>query len=577
MGVIIQTGLKSTESEQLISLLYQRGLSKPLPSYSYNLTADELAKKLDQIIANTSFEDSKSFIENVMIDFLLGNLDVDALGWESEANLPALQYWLKIDDRTKFVLVFDHPKTILKNIPLTEWDQESLNQQIENWCTYNQKLLDFYEENKARCILVEGIAAKTSIVKFKEIVQELDSDIELKSGWQTAGFYADSKSNMSENINKKYEQLLNPLSDELIVNYPDSIILFNKLLSEADLKASETVFKTKRTSLNKLILALNSIGELKSSESGIKWYKERLDTIEYERNKVEEQNAELKKKQELITKELDDKINKLVNEKTLLKTENSKLNSSIEQLDKQIAQKSKELIASENKLENEKNKIDSKIKSIEEKYKSDKNKIESENSSLKSKLKSLEISSQKEVTRLEKEISNLQLQLNDLATSSKLSDEQLNNQLLSQLLDLQEQLEVLHKTTSINHDQYSISDAASDKQHLKTKQYSAVDAIKSDLPYRLGNRIVKAKTTRDIAQLPLTLVKEYKAFEKGKQLQEMYVPSQDYSDKEEVEKVKSHLSYQLGKAIVDSKDSPKKIVSLPLTIGKTVLKFKKSK
>ena len=46
--------------------------------------------------------------------------------------------------------------------------------------------------------------------------------------------------------------------------------------------------------------------------------------------------------------------------------------------------------------------------------------------------------------------------------------------------------------------------------------YGAVDRVKQDLPYRLGAQMIKAKTVKDLAGLPLALAREYQTFQKQK-------------------------------------------------------------
>ena len=84
-----------------------------------------------------------------------------------------------------------------------------------------------------------------------------------------------------------------------------------------------------------------------------------------------------------------------------------------------------------------------------------------------------------------------------------------------------------------------------------------------------------SKSTKDLVKLPFALVQEYREFQKTHINQEELPPIEEYQDAYEAEKVKKHLSYKLGKTLVDSVKSPKGILDLPVKMGKEIVGFKK--
>ena len=108
MGLIIQTGHHSSNSELLMKMLYQRGLSKPLNSYSRNLSPEETSNSLSKIFHknNHSLLHTR-IIDNLVVDLMLSNLDQQDWGWSDEDNLYSLSYWRDADPSNKFILVFD--------------------------------------------------------------------------------------------------------------------------------------------------------------------------------------------------------------------------------------------------------------------------------------------------------------------------------------------------------------------------------------------------------------------------------------------------------------------------------------
>lgn len=102
--------------------------------------------------------------------------------------------------------------------------------------------------------------------------------------------------------------------------------------------------------------------------------------------------------------------------------------------------------------------------------------------------------------------------------------------------------------------------------------YGAAERVKQDLPYRLGATMVShSKSTKDLAKLPLALMKEYRQFQKEDHKE--LPPVEAYQDAHEAEKVKKHLSYRLGKTLVDGVKSPKSILDLPVKMGKEIVGF----
>lgn len=482
MSTFVQVGLESTKSADIMNLLYDRGLQKPSVSYSSKLNYIDVISKVNEVV--NSVNDPvllNKLIDNLMTDFMLGNIDIVNLGWQFEKNVYALNHLSQFDSSINFILVFDHPETIINDLSLNNLTKEKLTQEITNWVDYNNQLLDFYNRNKERCILVEGSAAISRFVNFKKLVESLDKNLELKSGWKTVSFnHTRQDSSKSKNLTEGHSSsILSVLLEETMVHYPDSIATFNKLLNEADLKISDAIFKTKRIGLDKLIESFISVDALHNAafeagkyESKLNELNEDKDRLQSQKIKLENEYANLKKETDTQMSKLEQKLSQLTSEYSALKKEGNK--------------------------------------------------------------------------------------------QSPVSED-VNEKLLSQLLHTQEELEALYQK----------------KVNKKTDDViqgvSAVDVVKSDLPYRIGHTLVTTKTPRDAMRLPLTLTKEYKSFlENNHDKKKQLLQEESYSQKE-VEKVKSHLSYQLGKAIVDSADSPKKMVSLPLTIGKTVLKFKKSK
>ena len=480
MSIIIQAGHKTSKSKEVMETLYERGLDRPKESYTHKMTTEQVSETLYKVLARENMSSAnEKMADNVMTDFLLANLDFEDWGWESDKNLAGLEYWQQIEPDVGFILVFDHPRTIFEFSSINTLTVKTLNQKIEDWVKYNESLLEFYEKNQDKSILIEGSSALSNIAGLKEQVKRLASTLDLKSSWQVSS--TNTAMTKERSANSGYNILLGLIAEETLTNYPEVITLFNKLLSKASIKESDSIFKTKRLGVDKLVTSLNTIG--------------------------------LEQEKQFLVKTYEKSMNQLK-------------------------------------------------KSIESsKY---------ENKQLQKDFNHYKAESQSKYERLEKALREQQ------SKSKKHSDDtvlQSNQIIVEQLLQAQEELERLYQERSNQREQQSNFK----KPGTPNKRYGAAEAIKADLPYKLGNVMVSAKKPDQIAKLPIMLMKEYKAFEK--ESGSLYSPLKldDYADAREAEKVKKHLSYQLGKVMLDSKQSPKKLISLPITIGKTIVGFKKNK
>jgi len=87
--------------------------------------------------------------------------------------------------------------------------------------------------------------------------------------------------------------------------------------------------------------------------------------------------------------------------------------------------------------------------------------------------------------------------------------------------------------------------------------------------------LVKTKTMKDMLSLPMTVAREYHDYLQIKKELESLPPLDKESDVLQAEKTKAHLSYRVGNAITQSIKSPKRIINMPVILGKEILNFKK--
>lgn len=267
MSIIIQAGHNSSFSNELMEELYLRGLKRPLNSYSYRLSVNDITHMLVQALSKGDEIGSKSKIaDSLIIDFQLNNLDDKTiLGWEDEKNLVILDFFKESDLEGTISLIFDHPKYIFKNINFNELSINIVDQMLTEWLFYHRNLLDFYEKNKSICLLLEGKASFENFNEVKRQLTTLKPNIKLKSGWQVA----DNRSN--EVILSELDSPVELLSNLLFKHYPEIIQVYNTLLDLASVKSSQPIYKSKNPSKDELFLSLKVVGiELSENSEKLK-------------------------------------------------------------------------------------------------------------------------------------------------------------------------------------------------------------------------------------------------------------------------------------------------------------------
>lgn len=480
MSIIVQAGHDSSTSNVLMQKLYERGLSKPLNSYTYKMTPQQVTETLYKVLPREDISIvNNKLADNVIVDLLLSNLDSENWGWESEKNLATLEYWQQTEPDVRVILVFDHPKNVLSDLKNKKITTELLDQVMSDWVSYHQTMLGFFEKNQDTAILVEGAFALENINSLGVQVKHVAKTLQLKSSWQVISGTTISIENSSSQLQ------LNVVKDnifaEIINKYPEAIKVFNTLLDKSSIKNSDLIYKTKRTSLDSLVKSLNYLQLEEEKKSSLAHIEENLAQKDHENRRLNRELQESNSKRQVLENELK-KLDNRVEKQTQL---NQPVNSDIEK-------ENDLLIVQIHQLQEE----------LERYY-----------------------------------IENKKLKINEVDKSERI------------VRDLEQQ----------------------------PTHYGAAERIKQDLPYRLGEKIVKAKQPKHIVRLPFVLAREYSDFQKNEVNVKKLPPIELYKDAYEADKVKEHLSYKVGKVLVDSTKSPKKMVTMPKNLRKEVVGFYKNK
>ncbi|TCP04922.1 hypothetical protein [Caldimonas thermodepolymerans] len=111
----------------------------------------------------------------------------------------------------------------------------------------------------------------------------------------------------------------------------------------------------------------------------------------------------------------------------------------------------------------------------------------------------------------------------------------------------------------------------------KLKYYGAAERVKQQLSYRLGKvMITHAKSFSGWLSMPWALIRETQAFRKYRKRAsvEKLPPLRNYQDYQEAERVKRHLAYRLGHALVTNSSSITGWIKMPFALRRAVKQFR---
>ncbi|HGC1573838.1 TPA: hypothetical protein ACIX31_003273 [Escherichia coli] len=534
MNRLVIVGHPSSNYQIVEELLHQRGMNSLCPSKRENLSPQDITQTLRKAYQSPDIytvTDSADFEplhvstvwNGIALDLMLSNLNQKLCGWSDPNAIHTLEYWKSVDENITFILIYDHPKSILTNYfsdqnISSNYTSEHL---IKNWLAYNTALLHFFLNNRGRCLLVSSEQVKRNA---EDCIQQLQHKLKLKFGLS-----------FSNTINHSLEQSVN---DFKTAEAPITLEKEHQeimSLSGIDIGTGDIIFKQSETEEYLIFNVLNDYPDCKEL------YFELQSNANTPLRVLEKENYkpsfiwETFIKQRQITLDI---VNGLYqsSKKIILDNElhTSKQLNAYQAILKELSESKEELIQYDLIIKN---------KTIQ--------------------VQELECAIENLESLLKKEQNKNELQQQRL---EKLSCEK--ELLLNQLHLVQQKLE-----------QYFI-----DNQRLEKKQlpelYGAAERIKQDIGYRLGAVMVsRSKTFLGLISIPFALISEWRTWKKKYDSEyQVSLPSIFlYADKHEAERVKKHLSYQLGKLIINKNNFPLGLISLPFSIYRTIRQFKRTK
>ena len=506
------------------------------------------AEEISQILLKAHGKDSRYIEEQVHVnpvwnglamDLMMSNLEHSKWVWTDSSALSLLNYWKSIDNSIAFVLVYNSPqKTLQEILENTEFDiEENLEQVLQNWKNYNRAMLNFFYRNPECSLLVNSEQVEENSQKY---LQEVGKQIGLNNEEidKTVEIVEDEKQNTAEK-SVMYEYFIAQLVDA-----NESVKqLYMELESAANLPSLR--YEKKNYSLEKVLASY--MLEQKEKEELSKKVQQESERVQELQNENELQLTQLmsvEEKKEELSKKLQEegkRVQESENENELLLEQ---LHLVQEELEKNYLAK-KDI---ENKLRESNIKLDKTVDELAT-TKSNHSKTEKEKEELKKKL-------QQESKRVQE-------------TPKTKEIEEENKLLLEQLHLVQEELERYYLENQ---------KLRTNQKSSKPKLYGAAERVKQQLSYRLGAKMIEnSKTLTGTLGLPFSLSSEVKKFRKEKKTEKKLPPLHTYADAYDAERVKKHLSYRLGQAMIESMKSPFGVLKLPSALKKAHREFKEER
>jgi myosin heavy subunit len=542
---ILVVGHEQSEYKSVLKLLNAGGMSLANPSVRDGMQADEISKTILKHFQNNSSEITQLSVSPVWnglaLDLMMANIDKPMWCWADPSSVSLLNYWKSLDSQLAFIFVYDSPSEfMLKNFTSTEpLSAEALKSKLNEWCLYNKALLDFYNRNKASSLLVNSQQINEDASGYLQYVENQTGIPLLTEATIQTDDVIDKLSSQEESVDRNSYKYL---ADDLLEQFPQVMELYEELESVANLPSANAV--SLKTSAYDAWISLSNIQKV--NQQTLKEKKVELEKSQQEKKSLHEKvrASEREKKEHLQESEL------LL---TQLHTVQEELEKSYLKTQQTFKNKAAEL----EKIQQEKKNLDEKVRASA----SDKKDHLQNNKLLLRQLHTVQEELEQSYLKTQqtlKEKKNLDEKVRS-SESEKKDHLQNNKLLLTQLHTVQEELEI----------QYI--------KNTKPKLYGAADQVKAQLSYRLGAAMIEnSKSTMGFLKTPFTLRAEIKKFRlersktKGQKL-----PSLDkYSDADEAEKIKKHLSYRLGQAMLKNKKTPLGWVKLPFALKRAHAEYK---
>lgn len=503
--VEITTVLRKVCSQQEnTSTIFPVTINKSQITIKSNRNKRRKKQKITPVVAVTGSNNQlkiNPIWNGLFLDLMLSNLEQDMWGWADSNAIEVLNYWAEVDPEIKFIFVYDHPSNIFLHTNLEQalsLDANKIDNKLQQWQQYNQKMLTLFNQYKSRSVLLCG----------QQMLDEVNSAVEKVANTLSAPLSLEQHCDVMD-VEDNIEQKQNSALEKFVVNnilqgYKEVANVYEELQNNATLPYLTLPYLTLEEQNSAALSAWKDLIQQKSD----------LESQKYTIKKNKDRIAELIFSTTELSEQLKTAQNSFSSQKANLELKNHQLQDDLDHSRKNSQELSKQLKNIQeqaNKVTTEKEKIAKELQQVKEK--------------------------------------------NHLS-QKELSEE--NKELLEQVHILQQELEHYFEENQ--------------KLRHKPLLFGAPERVKQQLNYQLGAKMIEnSRSLSGWLKMPFSLSHIQREYKKYNQQQKTLPRLEEYQDYLQSEKVKRHLSYQLGELYLKNN-----IFSFLAKVPKVVKEFRKN-
>jgi hypothetical protein len=238
--VVITSGHPNSGYRLVHTALEMSGIQAACPSRREALTPEALtegilrAHNTDQNVSEELGQLSPGKVwQDLAVDLFLGNLSQENWGWADANTTWLLDFWLRFDAQTRFVLVYSSPADTIGNMMLqTHTTVDSLSVAVHSWIRWNSELLRFSARHPERCLLVNAAAV---LRRPGALVDNANNSFDLNLTEPTGDVLRNAGTTSA---------LASFLTDRLLEDFHEAFALYDELESAAHLGDGSAKLRT---------------------------------------------------------------------------------------------------------------------------------------------------------------------------------------------------------------------------------------------------------------------------------------------------------------------------------------------
>lgn len=628
MNKVLIVGHPQSGYEEVESLLNSCGMASAQPSRRENYLPQQISATLCKAHnvgtvqrietgAEVTQVETSPLWHGLALDLMLGNLEQPFWGWADPQSIFLLEYWRNLDPAITFVLVYDKPQSVLTQIEAAaaaNLSPEALQQRVQGWSSFNAALLHFFMRNPQRCLLVHTQQVRESASSYlQQMRARLDApwsermeqlaitDGAASQEATTAIAHAAPSSPPCAEpltlLRAAPDALATFLADALLSQHPTSLQLYEELQACASLPLGDDISRAGPAALDAWRTMINRQIDLHTQAS-------QLDAVEHAATELKAQLGQaeaLAQQKQVLVDQLDTARQHAeqlaLQRQKLLQEQATLLSSTTQDHQKRLTELSAArdaLEARQQETSHENELLLNQLHQVQEELK--RNFLDGEQkkrqlASLKEAEAALQKTAHEQKERLatgQKQLADQQRRVAALEAQVQARDAELeaarlqartppaellqeNELLLNQLHQVQEELE------------RRFLEAQKLRQQLpppapaKPVFYGARQRVQQQLGYRLGATMIQhSRSVGGWLSMPFALWgvhRQYKRDRPEREAQQL-PPIKKYRDAYDADRVRNHLSYRLGQALLTNVRSPIGWVRLPWAIRREVRQFR---